>query len=56
MSRYARETYQLNLRQKGVDLLPAREDALLLLGEVDRHGGVVCWLRAARGGDVFLVF
>jgi hypothetical protein len=30
--------YQLNLRQKSVDLVPALEDALLFLGEINRHG------------------
>lgn len=30
--------YQLNLSQKSVDLVPALEDALLFLGEVNRHG------------------
>lgn len=30
-------TYQLNLRQEGIDLLPALEDALLFLGKVNRH-------------------
>jgi hypothetical protein len=31
-------TYQLNLCKEGVDFLPSREDALLLLRKVDRHG------------------
>lgn len=30
--------YQLNLRQESVDLVPALEDALLFLGEINRHG------------------
>ena len=30
-------TYKLDLAQKGINFLPAREDALLFLGEVDRH-------------------
>jgi len=51
-------TYQLDLSLEGVNFLPAREDALLLLGEVDRHGGVECCLGvvAVDGGHVFLVF
>ena len=35
-------TYQLNLRQEGVDFLPALKDALLFLGEVNRHGWAWC--------------
>jgi hypothetical protein len=35
-------THQFHLPQKGVNLLPSREDTLFLLWEVDRHfGGVV---------------
>jgi hypothetical protein len=49
-------THQLNLPQKGANLRPAREDALLFLWEVDGHGGVVYCVSPVRGGDVFLVF
>lgn len=48
-------TYQLNLPQEGINLLPPREDALLLFGEVDRHGsGLSPGLCCGGELDVFL--
>ena len=47
------ETYELNLPQESVNLLPAREDALLLPRKLNRHGGGVLLLRVGRGGESF---
>ena len=46
-------TYQLDLAQEGINLLPTREDALLLLREVHVYCVGVC-LRRRSGVDVFL--
>jgi hypothetical protein len=47
------ETYQLDLRLEGINLLPALEDALLLLGEVNRHCGGCGRRRPSWAGGIF---
>jgi hypothetical protein len=46
-------TYQLNLTEEGIDLLPARKDALFFLWEVHGYCVVVCLLRQRGGVMIF---
>ena len=46
-------TYQLDLTEEGVNLLPARKDALFFLWEVHGYCVVVCLLRQRGGVMIF---
>lgn len=46
-------TYQLDLTEEGIDLLPARKDALFFLWEVHGYCVVVCLLRQRGGVMIF---